>query len=548
MLSAKLKQELTSALEDASYHVFETLQPEDPLQWLLNDHIEKYQELLLDPDITSCLQKRIYAVVSAEWEVQPAGDSKKDKTIARFIKWCLDNIQFDQVCLGLLEALVLGYKVAEIIWKKDTWIDSETNKKYQVICPQDIRVRSSNKFTFVKAKDSKNAGLWGYELRFLTLQSPIYGTSLPNKKFIIHSIGSKTSNPLGVGLGAALYWPHQFKKQAVMSALTFGDRFAQPTVIGKHLPEQNPKKLEQFVRSITEGTSGVLPDGMEVFLLEASRSSSQNFYEWLIDWCEEQIKKVILSEMMSGAPQGLSGQPAQNDENVRREITKLDADLLHYCLNSTLIQWLIDFNFAGSLVPKTWRLFPETEDLNSRVNRDNTLQSMGWKLTHEKFTEIYGEGYQEPEEENGLMSQINNVLKKDESKDESKIEETKATEKPEETTEETTEEPVNNSEISFGAVDLSDPLPDPIAPLVDKTASVVNEQIVDWLSSVRKIVGQVNSSDKSDAEKFQDFQEALLEVQSQSDFNKMPEAIAQSSLIADMGGRYDVIQEIEEDS
>lgn len=552
MLSAKLKKELTSAFEDSSYNVFGIPQPEDPLQWLLGDRIERYQELLLDPDIISCLQKRTYAVVAAEWEVQQASKDKKDELVARFVRWCLEEIQFDKICLELLEALVLGYKVAEIIWTKKTWVDEETKKKFEVVCPEDIRTRDSHKFTFVKPEQpSKNATLWGYELRFLTLHNPIQGTPLPDKKFIIHSIGSKTSNPFGVGLGSALYWPHEFKKQAVMSALTFGDRFAQPTVIGKHLPEQNPKKLEQFVRSITEGTSGVLPDGMEVFLLEASRSSSVNFYEWLIEWCENQIKKVILSEMMSGAPQGLSGQPAQNDENVREEITKLDADVLCNCLNSTLVKWLVEFNFPDRQQPKVWRLFPESEDLNSRVNRDNTLQGMGWKLTEEKFAEVYGSGYEK--EGNDVLSQINSVLSpstnpedsnpnspepEPESNPDSDVEPSDA--EPSDA-ESNNVEPIDNSEF----VNLSDPLPEPIAPLIQQTATQIDGQITDWLSSIRGLISRVSESGKSDAEKYQDFQDQLIEIQPSVD--KMGAAIAQSSLVADMGGRYDVLQEIEED-
>lgn len=550
MLAANLKQEITSAINDPYYHAFGGIPaPEDPLQWLIGNRTEKYQELFLDPDITSCFQKRIHAITAAEWEVLPGGSSKADEKAARLVKFILENLAFDRICLNLLEAIVVGFKVGEILWGQTEWEDPEDKKKINIIYPIDIRVRSSDRFTFVRPdKPTKNASLWGYELRFLTNAYSIYGEPLPDKKFIIYSVGSKTSNPFGVGLGSALYWPHQFKKQAVISALTFGDRFAQPTVIGKHLPEQNPKKLEQFVRSITEGTSGVIPDGMEVFLLEASRSSSQNFYEWLIKWCENQIKKVILSEMFTGVAQGLSGEPAQNDEKVRRELIKSDADMLHGCLNDTLFTWITEFNFKGAKPPKVWRVFAESEDLNARVNRDRTLQDMGFSLTYEKFTEVYGEGYKEPEDES-LGGSIEKILG-----GESTAEPPQATKEPEPEAEPTPDEPATEeptpdattNENEFAeAFDLSDAMPNPLNPLVEATAQKLDRQIKDWVGAVRSLSEKVRENPGTDAQKFQEFQQGLLGLQKTLAIDEMAEAIAQSSLISEMGGRADVMDEID---
>jgi hypothetical protein len=557
MLSAKLRDEITSALRDPQYQGFGGIpEPEDPLQWAIGHQIERYQEILLDPDVSACLQKRTHSVTSREWQVDAASDREIDQKAARFVRWMLSKkILFDSICLNLLEALVLGFKVGEILWESGKWTDEETGTTHSVIYAKDVRIRPSDRFTFYlpEKPNAKNASIWGYELRFLTTKTPVYGEALPDKKFIIHSIGSKTSNPFGVGLGSKLYWPHQFKKQAVISALVFGDKFAQPTIIGKHLPEQNPRKLEEFLRRITEGTSGVLPDGMDVSLLEASRSSSQNFYGWLIGWCEDQIKKVILSETFGDAPQGLSGQPAANDEKVRIELTKLDGDLLHATINETLIKWAVEFSFAGAEPPTVWRVFTTEEDLNSRANRDRILQDMGFRLTFAKFEEIYGEGYEDTnEEDEGIDSEIASIMGESPLGSPGPEEVVEEDEEIQEILAETPEndpsedEPIEASEgIDFGAIASLES--DPLSGLVDRTANVATSQVKDWLKDVRSLVETVRGSDSPDPQKFTEFKQGLVEIQKQADKNKLAEAIAKASLTADMGGRYEVMEEIDGD-
>ncbi|HEY9835447.1 MAG TPA: DUF935 family protein [Vampirovibrionales bacterium] len=547
MLSANIRREITSAAQDAQYRIFGGIpEHEDALDWLLGDRITRYQELLLDADISAFFQKRTHGIIAKEWQVNAASKKEIDQRAARFVRWMLDKkLLFDVVCLNLLDAIILGYKISEILWEEGVWEDEEDGKTHKVIFAKDVRARPSDRFTFWQMdKPTANASLWGYELRFLTMKNPIYGDPLPHKKFVIHSVGSKTSNPLGVGLGSKLYWPHEFKKQGVISSLTFGSKFAQPTIVGKYSPEQNPRKLEEFLRKITEGTSGTLPDGMEVFLLEANRSSSQNFYAWLLQWCEDQLKKVILSETFGNAPQGLSGQPAANDETVREEILKVDADLLHATLNDTLIRWAVEYTFPKAEPPTVWRVFQTAEDLNTRANRDQTLQAMGFRLTFEAFEKIYGEGYKDTEEgEVPLDEQVAGIMGEGEDPD---------AVPPVGVGGEEVEIPGDDIElpapevasVPVEAAEFAQPEEDQLSKIVDRTASASQSQIYDWLEEVRGLMETVAKSDRPDAEKFARFQEGLLGVQELTG-SKMAEAIAQASLVSDMGGRFEVLEEDE---
>lgn len=526
----KLQTEIATAQNDPRFGVFkgEILEPEDPFLATF-EGIERYQDLLLDPDIYACFQKRVLALVSREWRVDAIGKDPKEQRNARFIRWMLEHkILFDRLCLDLLEALIVGFKVGEIIWQPATWKDDETGKAHNVVIPKDIRVKSSDRFIFVVPTGRpEGAELWGYELRLLTTDRPVKGVGLPDKKFIIHTVGSKTSNPYGNGLGAKLYWPKEFKAQTTISALIFGDRFAQPTVIGKCRPEQNRDKLQRFVSSISEGTSATLPEGMEISLLEASRSSSQNFYSWMLSWCEDQIKKTILSETFGDVSQGLSGQPAANDETARQEAVKADADLLSATLNKTLIAWAVELSFGKDTEPPTvWREFNREEDLNSRVNRDKTLETMGFRLTFEKLKEIYGEGYKDLDADKG--NDLEGVL-------EETLDSGSAT--PESEPE---PEPKRESEAAPEFQEYSDKM----SPLVAATATAAQGQIKDWLQEVRSLMDDIGDSGLDDRAKFEEFQNRLVAMPELLS-DDLEQAIARGTTVTEMGGQYDVLEEIE---
>ncbi|MGL5196260.1 MAG: phage portal protein family protein, partial [Chroococcales cyanobacterium] len=241
-----------------------------------------------------------------------------------------------------------------------------------------------------------------------------------------------------------------------------------------------------------------------------------------------------------------SGQPAANDERVRIELTKLDGDLLHATLNETLIKWAVEFSFAGAEPPTVWRVFNTEEDLGSRATRDKTLQDMGFRLTFAKFEEIYGEGYEDlNEEEDSLESEIASIMGGDglqapEIQEEGVEEE--AEPEPEELEGEEAD-PVEAIAPDFAAGER-----DSLSDLVERTAITASGQIKDWLSEVRSLVQTVRESSEPDSQKFFQFKEGLLEIQQQSDKSKLAEAIAKASLTSEMGGRFEVLEEIDGDS
>lgn len=414
-LSKDLKLEIVRADSDPLYNIFsgQTLLSEDYLLAIdLSNDLKRYEELELDPHVASVLQKRKMAVTAHEWRVD-AADSSDEASVeaADLVRSLLNLFNFDELSQHMLNAILLGYTVAEIMWASD-----ELGKFGKIDRPVEVRGKDSSRFMFARPnekEDPRYQYINGYELRQFTRNNRYQGEPLPINKMVVHSFGSKIGNPNGIGVGNRLWWMVRFKKEITKFWLIFLDRFAQPTPIGHYPAGGSKAELEAFLRSISQGSWAALPEGYKVELLEAQRSGTVSTYEGFQNWCDSQISKAVLGETLTTTPQDTGGSFAATSvhNDVRVELSKADADLLSYSLNKYLIEPIIRVNRPGVKPPTVWRVFEEQVDLSQRASRDYQLFQMGFRLTIEKLTEIYGDGYVDTQaaEENDPNS-LENVL------------------------------------------------------------------------------------------------------------------------------------------
>jgi phage gp29-like protein len=336
-----------------------------------------YDDLERDCHAYAVLQKRKMAVISRDWVVEPASSSRLDKKAADLVKTALTDMGFDYLCLELLDAVLKGFAVGEIMWQRDG----------ALIIPTEMRPRDQRRFSFTTE----------WELRLLTWENLIQGVALPDRKFIVHRFGAKDGNPFGLGLGNKLFWPVFFKRQDITFWLTFADKFGSPTAVGEYPPgspveEQN--KLLDALGALSQEAGVIIPQGMVIKLLEAARSGSVDTYEKLARYMDEQISEAVLGETLStNITGGGSRAAAQTHNEVRQELTKADEGLLADTLNKTLVRWTTELNYPGATAPKVRRVMDEPEDLDKRAERDGKLYLLGFEPTEEYVRETYGAGY-----------------------------------------------------------------------------------------------------------------------------------------------------------
>jgi phage gp29-like protein len=348
-----------------------------------------YDEIERDCHAYGMLQKRKLAVVARPWQVDPASSSAADVRAADMVRAQLaalgepatDNpgeqvalaSNFDLACYNLLDALLKGFAVGELMWDTDG----------REVVLREVRPRDQRRFAF----DVE------YRLRLKTWSALLQGEAVPPRKFIVHSFGAKDGNPYGLGLGSRLFWPTFFKRKDITFWLTFLDKFGSPTVVGKYPSgtlDPGKRDLLNALAAIAQDAGVAVPQGMEVSLLEATRGGTAS-YEQFARYMDEQITVAVLGESPAskGSGGGLAA-AANTREEVRLELVQADADLLSAVLNATLSPWLTAFNCPGAKPPKIWRPIKKPVDEKARSERDKNLFAMGFRPTLAHVQEAYG--------------------------------------------------------------------------------------------------------------------------------------------------------------
>jgi len=330
-----------------------------------------YRDVLSDDQVKSCLQQRRDAIIEREITVDAGGKKRADKSAADFI----EQIKIDNVTEKMHYGVFYGYSVAEKLFAREgsrVFLDA-------------VKVRDRRRFAF----DGEQ------RLRLLTLAQPD-GELLPEGKFWTFSTGADHDDaPYGVGLAHWLYWPVYFKKNGMKAWLTFLDKFAIPTVVGKYdtsADKTAQAKLLQACEDIQRDSAAVIPKEMLAEILEAKRNGTADYVE-LFDRMQGIIAKVILSQTMT-TDDGSSRSQAEVHENVAKKVVKSDADLIFDSFNMQVVRQLCDWNFPDAAYPRVWRVMEDEEDTSTRAERDTKLYSMGFKPTLAEVKKVYGEGYE----------------------------------------------------------------------------------------------------------------------------------------------------------
>lgn len=376
----ELDTEVASRLRDP----FETLylgvlRTQDPL--LLergNEGAEIYRDLKRDGKVFSALQKRILALVSKPWQVEPVdGTSLQD---AEALTAILKGFAFDKLCQELMEAVLCGWALGEIVW---TRCDNR-------VVPARVAQRARRRFRYVQDEEHASPAL-----HLLTREDMTRGTPIPDRKFIVHRVNPEDDNPYGSGLGLQLYWPVYFKRAGVVAWNKLNDRFGTPTLWGR-FPRNAGKKekdtLFEALRAFSRDGVVMTPEGTLIELLESKVGGNITTQQALCEYMDDWIDAVILGTEPRSKSGGAMAAASKERQDVRLDLVQADSDLLSETLNNTLIRWLCEYN---DLAPcQVYRVIKEEDDLKAQAETDNIVSEMGFELSLDQVRARYGEGWE----------------------------------------------------------------------------------------------------------------------------------------------------------
>ena len=341
--------------------------------------VDFYRALVSDDAVFSCLQKRTLAQISRPWSIIPAAGVEADGEIADILTQALTRARINAAVEGLMEALITGFSVFEIVWEyaDGHWL------------PARFIGRDPSRFVWA---ETETTGQYGLHLR--TRAEMIRGEPVPPMKFIVHHARTRDGNPNGESLGRQLYWPVYFKKRAVVAWNKLNDRFGSPTPWGRYPRNASAEEKTTLADALAAFSNDgyiATPEGTMIELLASSMTGNVTSQRELCNYMDDAIAAIILGKERVQNNGGAQAAAAIEREAVRLELVRADTELICDTLTSTVIAWACELN--GWPPHQFTRPVTPNIDRESESRADATIASMGFQLSLDAVREKYGEGW-----------------------------------------------------------------------------------------------------------------------------------------------------------
>lgn len=342
--------------------------------------LDSYRKLKYDPHVWSCIQSRKSGIQSLDYTVT-GSDTHLEQT--KLVEHFLEEINLPSLLRDVLEAVLFGWQPFELVW-------SEVEYSGRYLLPTKIQAKPQEWFCY--DTDGK--------LCIRAKSGDV--TAVPKYKFIVASHEASFTNPYGEALLARCYWAVTFKNGGLRFWVNFMEKYGMPVIIGKYTrgaTSDEALKLAQTLSDMHEDAVIVSPSDIDINIAEASRNSSTELYLEMINFCNTEISKALLSQTLTTELKNGSLAAAQTHYKIRREIIAADAKIAESFINS-IIKLICDINFSTDIYPKI-KFALNDADNTQKLERDLKLASAGVPFKLQYWANTYGIKFTELKDEFG---------------------------------------------------------------------------------------------------------------------------------------------------
>ena len=351
-----------------------------------NRALSVYQRLLNDEQVQACFSKLLQEVTSRPWYVQEYSDKPGDLAVRDYVAEILQEIPVDDLYKSMAEALIVGFSVGEVMWKKTK----------RGVIPFDIRMRDQRRFVFQESEDSQT----GFTMRCLTFNRMFEGVELPSRKFIVNRFwATHNGDPYGASLGRILYPLVKFRRRAIESYVLYGDRYATPTAYAVAPLSASTKELDILyghLSNLSQETAIILPEGYTLDFLNPT--GSPDVFKNLIDYIDKEISLLICGENEAGQAEAGSRASSQVANNVRVVKASEMSEMISHVLSQTLVRWIVDLNYGVDVAAPTLTREFRIEESTITVPDLSLLIQSGYKPKREWIERHFRVELEEEEE------------------------------------------------------------------------------------------------------------------------------------------------------
>ena len=317
-----------------------------------------YRDMRNDDQVKATLTFKKILVHGRAWELKPADQSEKAEQIAKFVKANLEAMNFKHIVKEALTALDFGFSVSELIWEVKTF---EGERKVML---KAIKARDPEGIHIFA---DKHGNVTGFEQRSKLGEI----ITIKPEKVWHYAHQSEFQNHYGVSDLRSAYRNWWAKKFIINFWNVFLERLGAPMTMMKY-PLGASDELKRLLKGILTGLSSkseiLVPEGVEVELIEATRSGQASYAEAL-QYHDNAISRALLVIALLGAGGSDVTRGSDSQSRLHLRILFKMADELGKDLMKTFeqqaIRQLVDMNFEhDNLYPSfLWQDYGEFEGI-----------------------------------------------------------------------------------------------------------------------------------------------------------------------------------------
>jgi phage gp29-like protein len=313
----------------------------------------EYRKMLHDPQITATLAFKKIMVYGRKWDVDPASKDQKDVDVAKFVSKALKRINLKSLFKEAMSAFEYGFSLGELLWEI-----AEVDGKTAIVL-KDIKFRDPE-FCTVKTDKHGNIKSWLQDNHAFSGLRASDKVELPPDKVLHFAHNKQFSQHYGKSDLRASYRAWWAKKFIIQFWNVFLERMGSPLMLAKY-PQGAGTELKDNLKSILKNLSAkseiLIPEGVEISLLEATRSG-QATYDLALGYHDKEIARSMLMIALLGAggnevTRGADSQSRLQLRTLHKMADETGGELM-WAFNAQVIKQLVDFNFDVDEYPKVF--------------------------------------------------------------------------------------------------------------------------------------------------------------------------------------------------
>ncbi len=329
-----------------------------------------YKEMRHDDMVKASLAFKRILIRGRAWEIAPADKTPQAKAVADYVMWALKRVDIDGAFEEALSALEFGFSLGEKVFERCMYNGKQVValKKLAFRDPETIELQSDVHGNWLGARQLNLNVIGPAAASF----SPYI--DLGPDKLWLWTYNGRFGNLYGEPDLRSAYRAWWAKKFIINFWNVFLERMGAPMTAMKYpqgATQEMKNTLKQIMRNLASKTEILIPQGVEIDLIEAQRSGRADYFAALSFHNNGIARSILMVSLLGTGAETSSSMGTDSQSFLQLRILFKMADDVSKAIAASLmcqvVRQLVELNFDGdvdALMPRfIWQDYGQFEGM-----------------------------------------------------------------------------------------------------------------------------------------------------------------------------------------